>query len=242
MAGENAAGEPKRSRWLSHPAFLLVLTAVLTGLLVPWITSRWEERDKKVESSRVEAERVLEEQRAAAARELEVQAALVNRIGVASARFLSAMEVGKVDAAGADASAEYRALKEASLEIASQLAAYFPSSVPVRRWRDYTSNLRNAYLLLQAKPGRARNRWLDLLNRYLDAGPKQYDGLCFPETNETFPPDLRALVVALQKKEEDVVRWVTSSPTVLTGTPARRAEVSGLENYKSTERTPCNDA
>jgi hypothetical protein len=30
------------SRALAHPASLLVLTAVLTGLLAPWITNRWE--------------------------------------------------------------------------------------------------------------------------------------------------------------------------------------------------------
>jgi hypothetical protein len=66
-----AAPDTRRglSRGLSHPAALLLLTAVLTGLLVPWITNRWEARDKEVE-----------EQRVAAERELEVKSAIVSRI------------------------------------------------------------------------------------------------------------------------------------------------------------------
>ena len=36
------------------------------------------------------------------------------------------------------------------------------------RWRDYTYSLRNAYIMLTAPVGRARNNWLDRLNRYLD--------------------------------------------------------------------------
>ena len=54
--------EPPRSwasRLFSHPAVLLALAAVLTGLLVPWVTSRWEERDRKVEASRAATEREL---------------------------------------------------------------------------------------------------------------------------------------------------------------------------------------
>jgi hypothetical protein len=45
------------SRFGAHPAILLALTAVLTGLLVPWITSRWEKRDRAVEIRRLETRR-----------------------------------------------------------------------------------------------------------------------------------------------------------------------------------------
>ena len=102
---------------LGHPAALLVLTAVLTGLLVPWITNRWAEHDRQVEAHRVDSER-----------EREVTSAMVNRIGTASAQFLSAVDVGVFNRKGAEAAAEYRALKTASFEIASRLAAYFPDS------------------------------------------------------------------------------------------------------------------
>jgi hypothetical protein len=216
------------SRGLSHPAALLVLTAVLTGLLVPWITSRWEARDKEVEARRTAVER-----------ELEVQSAIVSRVGTASADFLSAMEVGVVAARGPEAQAAYRRLQTASLEIASQLAAYFPRSRPEVRWRDYTYSLRNAYLLLNARVGRARNRWLDPLNRYLDYPATQFDGLCFPRDRPVFAQDLRELVVALQNKEGDVVREIADSATVLTGTPTPDRNVP-RRHYDPTQRTPCN--
>lgn len=224
---------------LAHPASLLVLTAVLTGLLVPWITNRWEERDRRIEAARAATERELEASRAATERELEVKAAIVSRIGVASATFLSAVEVGSIDAGGAEARSEYRALKTSALEIGSQIAAYFPNSRPVVRWRDYTYSLRNAYVLLTSPVGRPRNVWLDRLNRYLDVGPKQYEGLCFASTRPEFAADLRELVLAFQRKEEAVVREVVASETVLTGTPTPDVDVP-RRNYDRTRRRPCD--
>jgi hypothetical protein len=236
----NEAPEPRRgiSRSLAHPASLILLTAVLTGLLAPWITNRWEARDRQVEAQRAASERQLEVRRAETQRELEVKSAIVSRIGTASATFLSAIEVGVVDAGGPQARAEYRALKQSALETASQLAAYFPNSQPVVRWRDYTYSLRNAYILLTAPVGRARNLWLDRLNRYFDVLPKQLDGLCLPRTRPEFAADLRTLVLAFQNKEEAVVREVVASPTVLTGTPTRDRNVP-RKHYDPTQRRPC---
>jgi len=226
-------------RALAHPAFLIVLTAALTGLLAPWITNRWEQRDKRIEAHRVLAEQQLAARRALASRELELTSGLVGRIGGASAQFLSAIEVHVIDRPSPAAAAEYRALKTASLEIASQLAAYFPGSLPESRWRDYTYSLRNAYILLTTPVGRPRNLWLDRLNRYLDVAPTQLDGLCFPRTSPEFQTDLRELVVALQNKEQGIVRDVTSSRSVLTGTPTRDVNVPRL-HYDPSQRRPCD--
>ncbi len=145
MADDAPDKRGRLSRSLAHPASLLLLTAVLTGLLAPWITNRWEARDRQVEAQRAASERALESRRTALQRELDVKAAIVSRIGTASATFLSAIEVRVIDAAGPEADAEYRTLRKASLEIGSQLAAYFPRSRPVVRWRDYTYSLRNAF-------------------------------------------------------------------------------------------------
>ena len=230
--------EPKgRAAWpkdrvlplLRHPAVIAVLTVVLgTAGLGGWIQSKRDAKDKNVETQRIVHER-----------ELKLKATIVSQMGTASARFLGAMEARVIDAGGPIASVEYRAFKERSLEIESQLAAYFPDSQPLARWRDYTFNLRNAYLLLQAKPGQSRNDRLNKLNRYLDQKPTQYDGLCFKRTNSNFDEDLRELVVALQKKEQQVVRSVTSSPSVLTGTPIRSVAAK-LHNYDSTKPRPCD--
>ena len=235
--------EPERrggiGKALAHPASLILLTAVLTGLLAPWITGRWEERDKRVEAARAASARELAEVRQDEQRELAVKTALLSRIGASSASFLSAVEVGEIHPAGEAARAEYRALKTASLEIGSQLAAYFPRSRPLVRWSDYTFSLRNAYLLLTSSPGRARNRWLYALDRYLDVDQTQHDGLCFPPSRPEFAEDLRELVVALQKKEEALVREVADSDTVLTGTPTPDKDVP-RKTFDRNQRTPCN--
>ena len=238
MATDEPESRGRLARSLAHPASLIVLTAVLTGLLAPWITNRWEKRDKEVESSRAMHERELAERRLDAQRELAVKTALLSRIGASSAAFLSAIEVGAIHEDNA-ARPEYRALKTASLEIGSQLAAYFPRSRPFVRWRDYTYSLRNAYLLFTSPPGRARNRWLYRLNQYLDVDQTQYDGLCFPRASAVFAEDLRELVIALQKKEEAVVRDVVDSRTILTGTPTRDVNVPRT-TFDPTQRTPCN--
>jgi hypothetical protein len=215
---------------LAHPAFLIALTALLTGLLAPWITSRWEARDKRVEAHAVAAER-----------ELEVKSAIVDHIGTASASFLSAIEVGAIHSDAPDARVEYRALKKASLEIGSQLAAYLPQSLPVTRWRDYTYSLRNAYILLTSPAGRTRSRWLNNLNRFFDVPPKHFAGLCLngEQTNRAarFARDLRALVLAFEKREEEVVSAVAASMTVLTGTPT--PDVSVKRTHFSPSR-PCD--
>jgi hypothetical protein len=209
MANEGPDDRRGFARALGHPAALLILTAVLTGLLVPWITNRWAERDKQVEAHRVAAER-----------ELGVKSAMVNRIGTASAQFLSAIDVGVIDQKGAEAPAEYRALKTASLEIASQLAAYFPDSGPEQDWKDYTFSLRNIYLALTFPSGQPRSHWLHLLNKYLDKSPKASIGLCFTPKDKRFARDRRELTLAVQHKEEEIVHEIADSPTILTGTPA----------------------
>ena len=239
MAADDSESRGPFARALAHPASLIVLTAVLTGLLAPWITSRWEERDKRVESARAASERQLAEMRLDGQRELEVKTALLSRIGTSSAAFLSALEVGTIHADGREARDEYRALKTASLEIGSQLAAYFPRSRPSVRWRDYTFSLRNAYLLLTSPHGRARNRWLYALNRYLDVDQTQHDGLCFPSSRPVFAEDLRELVLALQNKEEAVVRDIAESRTVLTGRPTPDVNVPRTV-FDPTQKTPCN--
>lgn len=183
-------------------------------------------------------ERRAEERRAAAERELEVKSAIVSRISTASGRFLSAIEVGLIGPGQGQARSEYRAFKNAALEVAAQLAAYFPRSQPLARWRDQTSGLRDAYLLLTAPPGRARSHWLHRLNRHLDQAPTQLNGLCFRSTNPSFATALRILVVALQNKEEEVVRTVVAGPSVLTGTPLRPVRFR-RKHYDATKPRPC---
>jgi hypothetical protein len=170
-----------------------------------------------------------------------VKSAIVRQIGTASAAFLSAIEVGVIDASGPEARAEYRALKTASLEIGSQLAAYFPHSLPLSRWRDYTFSLRNAYVLLTAKAPRERSRWLDKLNLYFDRPSKHFAGLCLDrKKNASFDQHLRVLVLAFQSKEEELVSDVAASGTVLTGKPTPDEDVERPWYLNNTPNRPCD--
>jgi hypothetical protein len=228
MANEAPSNGRGLGRTLGHPAALIILTAALTGLLVPWITNRWAEHDKQVEARRVDSEH-----------EREVKSALVNRIGTASARFLSAIDVGAINRKGAEAPAEYRALKTASFEIASQLAAYFPRSGPEQDWKDYTYSLRNIYLALTFPPGQPRSHWLHLLNKYLDKAPKAFIGLCFTPKDKRFAQNRRELTLAVQHKEEEIVHEIAASPTILTGRPTPDFTPPS-KTFKKDDPGPCD--
>lgn len=219
--------------FFAHPAVLIVLTAGLTGLLVPWITTRWANRDKQVEA-----------QHLAIQQELDVKSRLVNSIGTASAAFLSSVETGRIP--GPNADDEYRVLKVASLQIGSQLAAYFPGketpiSLASQDWRDYTYSLRNTYLLLRAPSGAARNHWLNLINRYFNVPSSDYRhfaALCSPKSSD-FETGLQSLVLAFQNQEERIVSDVAASETVLTGEPSPSATPQHPA-YTPEQQKPCS--
>lgn len=188
---------------LAHPAMLLVVAAVLTGLLVPWITNRWEERDKAVAAAR-----------AAEERELAIKVDLVTAIGSSTARFLAAVE-----AAGGRRTARvdeaYEAFQTSSLETSSKLAAYFREPDQLEAWTNFVFTIRNVYALLGTDVGRPRNRLVSLLSRYFRVQPVSLDGLCFATTSPHFTEDLRELVLKLQGAELRIVdRVAARSPTL----------------------------
>jgi hypothetical protein len=212
-----------------HPVVLLILTALLTGLLVPWITSRWERRDKAVEARRAEN-----------AKELEVETALVRQIGVSSARFLAAAETADFVNQPRALDSAYRDFEQASFDIGSQLAAYFPSSRLSRTWGDFAYSIRNAYNLLVARPGRARNLWLSRLTGYFHVAPINLDGLCFPAENDFHPRDLRKLVLRFQEREAVVVTSVVGAEFALrTGARPKASRSTALPPLSSNKH-PCN--
>lgn len=227
------ADRPERgrlSRFAAHPAFLLALTAALTGLLVPWITSRWEERDKAVEARRLADER-----------ELEVKASLVRQIGTTSARFLAAAETADLVNQPRALDAAYRGFQESSFDIGSQLAAYFPGSQLPKTWRDYAYSVRNAYNLLVARPER-RNLWLARLSGYFEISPTVIDGLCFHARDATFAGGLRNLVREFQQREAIVVADVVGADFALRGHAARALQRLGALPPLSADKRPCTTA
>lgn len=231
MAGK--ADRPERGRlgaFAAHPAFLLALTAALTGLLVPWITSRWEQRDKAVEARRLAEEK-----------ELETKTALVLQIGTTSARFLAAAETVDLRNQPRALDTPYRAFQESSFAIGSQLAAYFPNSELSQTWADYAYSIRNAYNLLIAEP-KARNLWLARLSGYLDISPTVIDGLCFDARDASFAGGLRTLVRQLQEREAIVVADVVGAEFALDESGAHTRRRPTAFPPLSADRRPCTTA
>jgi hypothetical protein len=230
MASED--DRPERgplSKFGAHPAVLLALTAALTGLLAPWITSRWEQRDKAVEIRRIENEK-----------ELEVKTSLVRQIGVSSARFLAAAETTDLANQPRGLDRAYREFEESAFDIGSQLAAYFPNSALPKTWADFAYSARNAYNILVARPGRKRNLWLARLSGYFGVAPITLDGLCFPAGEDVYTGSLRKLVLRFQQREAIVVAGVVREKFALRGSEAEALQQATPLPPLSSDRHPCN--
>jgi hypothetical protein len=215
----------------------LVLGGIITGVLIPVFTSSWEAREKSVERQRAAAEKAAEDRSATLERERAVETALVARIGAASGDFLAALEVGDIRPGSARGTAAYGAFQSAAFEIASQLAAYYPRSIPENRWRHYTFSLRSAYNLLRLPVGPRRTRYLNNVNRYFGLGPKNLDGLCFERSSRHYDPALLDLVLRFQHSQEEIVRAVIDSPSILTGTPTPGDPDPALKDFKPGQAT-----
>ena len=213
--------KPPRSTigaFFAHPASLLliagVITALLSGLLVPYVTRSWQNHDRELERRG----EILHE-------ELGIKCGLVNLIGGATANFLGASQLHSYAAPARDTGlSEYdRAYVRwsiSSAEIASQLAAYLPDSSAERKWRNFSQNMRNTYLLLRDHPGDERPHWLAQVLRYLPVDRQGINGILHKpldgtSRNQTYEAALRTLLLEIQKKERFIVSVIVASPSSL---------------------------
>jgi hypothetical protein len=226
---ENAkASRSSIGAFFAHPASLLLIagaiTALLSGLLVPYITRSWQTHDREQEKKST----ILHE-------ELGVKSDLVRLIGRATADFLGASllrpyaepspatGLSKFDRA-------YVRWTISSAEIASQLAAYFPNSPAERKWRDFSENMKYTYNLVRDHKGDERKEWLGKVRRYLDVPLTQINVIrspfetipvkkCHKRTdechNQTYEGALRKLVLEIQKKERLVLSAIVTSDSSL---------------------------
>ena len=217
---EGQANPPRTSigAFFAHPASLLliagVITALLSGLLVPYVTRSWQNHDRELERRSA----ILHE-------ELGVKSRLVNLVGGATANFLGASQLRSYaePARATGLSAYDRAYVRwsiSSAEIASQLAAYFPGSSAERKWSYFSQNMRNTYLLVRDHRGDERAHWLKRVHQYLQVDRKRVNGLLHKpldgtSRNQTYEAALRTLLLEIQKKERFVVSVIVESPSSL---------------------------
>jgi hypothetical protein len=216
--------------FFAHPATLLliagVVTALLSGLLVPHVTRGWQANDRKLERRSQANDRKLERRNAILHEELGVKVRLVKLAGAASANFLGASQLRSygepANAAGLTKyDKAYVDWSIASAEVASQLAAYFPGSSAQTKWDNFTLNMRNTYYLIRDHQGDERQEWLKRVRKYLqEFNPKLINGirqkpLNGTSRNQTYEAALRELLYNLQKKEALVVSVIVDSPSSL---------------------------
>jgi hypothetical protein len=217
---EGKAKQPRGSvgAFFAHPASLLVIagviTALLSGLLVPYVTRSWQNHDRELERRSA----VLHE-------ELGVKSHLVNLVGGATSNFLGASQLRPYaePARGtglSDYDRAYVRWSVASAQIASQLAAYFPNSSAKQKWTDFSQNMRNTYLLIRDHRGDERGHWLMRVSEYLHVDLGRVNGILHKpldgtSRNQTYEAALRMLLLEIQKKESLVVSVIVDEPSAL---------------------------
>ena len=118
---------------LSNQCLLLIVGGILTGLLIPYITTQWQNHEK----------------------ELEIKTSLVSKISEYVTRMLMAIQFVEVSQSrGINSSLtneeydnEYRDWKINSDIIQSQINAYFPSIDIDKNWKKFSNAVENFYAL-----------------------------------------------------------------------------------------------
>ena len=132
------------SEFFSHPFVLLLAGALLSSLVVPAITRRWQDHQK----------------------ELELKTALVTEITETVTDLVMAVqfaELGTVSQTQEEFDAAYRKWEIESAVIGSKLRAYFPETDLGSQWRAYTRLVTDFYALAGVPPDDKADRARRLL-------------------------------------------------------------------------------
>src|SRR5215475_8272843 len=130
--------------WLSNPFILVVIGALISGLLIPSITSEWQNHQK----------------------ELEIKTELVEKISEAVMNMVMPVHVTEVEllhdqinndtkAKGAveryfeEANNQYPKWETSSATIGSQLKAYYPGTSIPSKWNSFSENVSRFYANLE---------------------------------------------------------------------------------------------
>jgi hypothetical protein len=133
---------------LSHPFIVLIAGAILTGLLLPFLTNRWQSRQKDLEL------------------QLQLKLDLLKRINqsvtqtimssISAWSILSATSNGELrDKEQQERNSMYRKWEISSAEIESDIETYFPNTDMGKRWYEYSEVLSAFYFLtiMTSTPG-----------------------------------------------------------------------------------------
>jgi hypothetical protein len=169
--------------FLAHPLFLLLAGAVLTGLLIPTVTRRWQDRHKA----------------------LELKTELVGEISESITEMVLAVQFVHLGAASMDQprfDEAYREWEARSAVIGTKLQAYFPKTAIPDEWTRFSEVVTNFYALEGIADETQRSEQALKINEELSA----LLGL----QNER-AEDWGALKEGISMKKADIIRKVLDS-------------------------------
>lgn len=137
--------------WLGHPLLLLLIGAVVTGLLVPAITHRWQTQQMGQD----------------------LKTKVIGEITDASSATMSQLELSVLPEFGsstssAASSAQYQAWMQKGSAINSEIHAYFPDHSLPSHWGNFYGLMRNFYLFTYAQDSTTRASRLSGIKHYFD--------------------------------------------------------------------------
>jgi hypothetical protein len=113
--------------WHEHPLVILLAGAVLTGVVFPYLTRRWQNHQK----------------------ELEIKVGLVSDMSQATMEFVMAIQLahlGSTTQTGGQFDKEYRTWEVKSAVIGTQLQAYYRNRIPAE-WTRFSELVESFYAL-----------------------------------------------------------------------------------------------
>jgi hypothetical protein len=152
-------------KWLSNPLLLLVVGGVISGLLIPSITSQWANQQKQ----------------------LEIKTDLIRRISESTEKFYAGIgfvETGGLNSSSVDLSDLWTEWVTSSSVIGSEIRAYFPATNLESDWKKFSEILQlrvYGLAVIADHPSRQhlRDDLVQVIQEYLSAGSGK-DKVTFP--------------------------------------------------------------
>ena len=144
--------------WLSHPFFLLLMGALITGIFVPEFTHHWQAAEM-AQSTKTKVIADVSDAASTAMTQLEIDMNPVLNSGIATSTRLSTPRA---------IAGSYDAWTMKSTSVASEIAAYFPDNGIPRHWADLSGLIKNFFLLTYATDGSMRRQYIASLKGYFD--------------------------------------------------------------------------
>lgn len=117
-------------KFFSHPLLILILGAIITGLLFPFFTNRWQSRQKDLEL------------------QLQLKLDLIKQINESIIQtVMTSLFAWRPLTSDDEITTVYRKWEISSSEIESDMEAYFPNTEIRKIWHDYSEVLKDFYTL-----------------------------------------------------------------------------------------------